>query len=95
MKRYEDQLGRIKASRETIVSQEHVIQKLSDFIKDVSKSGPKLTKEMMVYLQDLRYKKERLLHKNKQLKLLIEMNDGKLPRDYLENVQREEVEDNP
>lgn len=50
MKRYEDQLGRIKASKETIVSQEHVIQKLSDYIKDVSKNGPKLTKEMMVYL---------------------------------------------
>ena len=40
----------------------------------------------MVYLQDLRYKKEWLLYKNKQLKTLIEMNDGKLPWDYLENV---------
>ena len=85
-KRYEDQMSRISASKETILSQEHVIKTRSDYIKDASKSAPKLTKELMVYLQDLWYKKERLLHKNKQLKILIEMNDGKLPRDYLENV---------
>lgn len=86
MKRYEDQMSWISASKETILSQEYVIKTLSDYIKDASWNGPKLTKELMVYLQDLWYKKERLLYKNKQLKVLIEMNDGKLPRDYLENV---------
>jgi hypothetical protein len=30
----------------------------------------------------------------KQLKLLMQMNDGKLPREYLEKIKEEEVSEN-
>ena len=93
--RYNDKLARIKASKETIVSQEKLIQNLTESIKEGSKSGPKMTSELEMYLQDLGYKRTRLLEKHKQLQLMIEINDGKLPRDYLENIQNEELEDNP
>ena len=93
--RYNDKLNRIKASKETIVSQEKLIQNLTESIKEASKSGPKMTSELEMYLQDLGYKRTRLLEKHKQLQLMIEINDGKLPRDYLENIQSEELEDNP
>lgn len=93
--RYNDKLERIKASKETIVSQEKLIQNLTESIKEASKSGPKMTSELEMYLQDLGYKRTRLLEKHKQLGLMIELNDGKLPRDYLEGIQREELEDNP
>ena len=93
--RYNDKLERIKASKETIISQEKLIQNLSDYIKEASKSGPKMTPEIEMYLQDMNYKRTRLLEKHKQLRLMIEINDGKLPRDYLENIQREELDDNP
>jgi uncharacterized coiled-coil protein SlyX len=59
IKRYEDQIARIKASKETILSQEQVITSLSEFIKSASKHGPKLTKELQLYLQDLNFKKQR------------------------------------
>lgn len=93
--RYNDKLERIKASKETIISQEKVIQNLTEYIKEASQSGPKMTSELDMYLQDLSYKRTRLLEKHKQLRLMIEINDGKLPRDYLENIQQEELEDNP
>ncbi|CAI2366387.1 unnamed protein product [Moneuplotes crassus] len=93
--RYNDKLARIKASKETIQSQEKLIQNLTESIKEGSKSGPKMTSELEMYLQDLGYKRTRLLEKHKQLQLMIELNDGKLPRDYLENIQSEELEDNP
>jgi len=93
--RYENKLARIKASRETIMSQEKVIKNLTDYIKEASSSGPKMTAELDMYLQDLNYKRTRLMEKHKQLQLMIEINDGKLPRDYLDNIQNEELEDNP
>ena len=93
--RYDDKLDRMKASKETILSQEKMIQNLTEYIKEASKSGPKMTSELEMYLQDLNYKRTRLLEKHKQLRLMIELNDGKLPRDYLENIQNEELEDNP
>ena len=51
--RYNDKLERIKASKETIVSQEKLIQNLTEYIKEASKSGPKMTPEIEMYLQDL------------------------------------------
>lgn len=41
----------------------------------------------------MRYKKIRLIEKLKQLKLLSEINDGELPREYLENIKKEEVDE--
>lgn len=93
--RYNDKLDRMRASKETILSQEKMIQNLTEYIKEASENGPKMTSELDMYLQDLNYKRVRLLEKQKQLRLMIELNDGKLPRDYLENIQSEELEDNP
>jgi chromosome segregation ATPase len=93
--RYNDKLDRIKASKETIMSQEKVIKSLTEYIKEASGSGPKMTAELEMYLQDMNYKRTRLFEKHKQLRLMIELNDGKLPRNYLEKIQSEELEDNP
>lgn len=45
-------------------------------------------------LGDFRYKRERLQERLKQLKLLMKLNDGQLPRDYLDKIKDEEVSEN-
>jgi uncharacterized protein YlxW (UPF0749 family) len=42
----------------------------------------------------MRYKRERLKERMKQLKLLMEMNGGTLPEDYMTKVHAEEVSEN-
>jgi hypothetical protein len=42
-------------------------------------------------LNDSKYKRERLMERLKQLKILMQMNDGQLPREYLEKIKEEEL----
>ena len=74
--RYKDLASRIKGQKETILSQEEIIQNLSHSIKAQTKDGPQESKELDIGLNDLRYKRERLMERLKQLKLLMRMNDG-------------------
>lgn len=57
------------------------------------KNGPQESKDLDVRLGDFRYKRERLMERLKQLKLLMGMNDGQLPREYLSKIQDEEVKE--
>jgi len=49
-------------------------------------------READVLLGDLRFKKEQLKQKLKQLKILLEMNAGQLPQEYISWAQNEEVQ---
>jgi len=75
------------------LSQEEIIQNLAHSVKAQLKEGPQESKELEVRLQDLRYKRERLAERLKQLRLLTRMNDGQLPRDYLGSIQDEELKE--
>jgi len=89
-----DLLGPVKALRETIKSQEAIIQNLANAIKEGMLKNPIDAKEKMLYLDDMRFHHNKLQEKHKQLKILIEMNEGRLPEDYLKKLQNEEFEDN-
>ncbi|CDW82949.1 UNKNOWN [Stylonychia lemnae] len=91
--RYKDLANRIKAQKETILSQEEIIQNLAHSVKAQVKDGPQQSKELDIRLNDFRYKRERLMERLKQLKLLMKMNDGQLPREYLLKIQDEEVKE--
>lgn len=49
------------------------------------------SQEAEILLGELRYKREHLTEKLKQLKLLLQINNGELPKDYLGWVRQEEV----
>eukprot|EP00347_Sterkiella_histriomuscorum_P020316 403338277 len=91
--RYKDLANRIKAQKETILSQEEIIQNLAHSVKAQMKDGPQESKELDIKLNDFRYKRERLMERLKQLKLLMKMNYGQLPREYLEKIKDEEVKE--
>jgi hypothetical protein len=42
-------------------------------------------------LNDSKYKRERLMQRLKQLKILMQMNDGQLPPEYLSKIKEEEL----
>mmetsp|Transcript_30494 Transcript_30494/g.29896 ORF Transcript_30494/g.29896 Transcript_30494/m.29896 type:complete len:217 (+) Transcript_30494:2663-3313(+) len=94
MTRYKDMANRVKAAKETILSQEEIIQNLAHSVKAQTKDGPQESSDQSIELSDLRYKRERLQERLKQLKVLIKMNDGQLPREYIEKIQEEEVSEN-
>ena len=49
------------------------------------------SQEAEILLGELRYKREHLTEKLKQLKLLLQINNGELPKDYLGWVRQEEI----
>ena len=94
LKRLKDLAERVKAQKETILSQEEIIGNLAYSVKNQVKEGPQENKELSIKLQDMKYKRERLMERMKQLRILMSMNGGKLPDDYMIKVHEEEVSEN-
>jgi len=58
----------------------------------MEEEGEQRQREADVLLGDLRFKKEQLKQKLRQLKILLEMNAGQLPPEYISWAQNEEVQ---
>lgn len=60
LQRQKDLANRIKAQKETILSQEEIIKNLTYSVKAQTKEGPQMSHDNEVRVNDMRYKRARL-----------------------------------
>ncbi|TNV85137.1 hypothetical protein FGO68_gene5346 [Halteria grandinella] len=97
--RYKAVIQRIQGHKETIKNQEEIITNLAHQIKAQTQSKAQVPsaqsdiRETQVLLGELKFKKEQLNQKLKQLQILLKMNNGELPSEYVQWARNEELVD--
>jgi len=91
IKRVCDIMPQVKNHRESIKQQEDIIQNLQSIVKEHLKNADLMRdKEIKVNLKRLKYDRQVMTEKHKQLKLVLDMNEGEIPLDVFKKLQKDE-----
>lgn len=90
IKRCEDQYGQLRRLKEAVGSQEKTIESLNETIKaEEAKKQMADFKEIEIELKAAKAEHKYLVEKHKQLTLMLDMNDGRLPLELFNRLKNE------